>query len=98
MARHGKYNYIIELVRAGKKVAIAVPDKEILKLRRKQYPELKDCFFIPKIRGIEIKTVFIDEVTSQDNCYLDYNEDGYLTCTYNHKEGEKCLMSNLTRD
>lgn len=26
-----------------------------------------------------------------DNCYLAYVE-GYLTCTYNHKAGEECLM------
>jgi hypothetical protein len=29
---------------------------------------------------------------STDNCYLEYNEEGFLTCTYNHKIGEKCLM------
>lgn len=28
---------------------------------------------------------------STDNCYLDY-VDGYLTCTFNHKSGEECLM------
>ncbi len=27
-----------------------------------------------------------------DNCYLEYDEDGYLVCSYNHKMGEECLM------
>lgn len=29
---------------------------------------------------------------STDKCYLEYDEEGYLTCTYNHKIGEECLM------
>jgi len=32
------------------------------------------------------------EKHSTDNCYLIYGEDGYLTCAYNHKLGEECLM------
>ena len=31
----------------------------------------------------------IDET---DKCYLEYDEDGYLTCSYCHKAGAKCLM------
>ncbi len=35
---------------------------------------------------------------STDKCYLTYTDEeeggGYLTCTYNHKEGEECLMHN----
>ena len=31
------------------------------------------------------------EEHSTDKCYLEYVE-GYLTCTYNHKAGEECLM------
>lgn len=29
---------------------------------------------------------------STDNCYLEYDEDGYLICSYNHKIGEECLI------
>jgi hypothetical protein len=33
---------------------------------------------------------------STDKCYLTYSDEleggGYLTCTYNHKVGEECLM------
>lgn len=33
-----------------------------------------------------------------DNCYLTYSDEleggGYLICSYNHKNGEKCLMDN----
>lgn len=31
---------------------------------------------------------------STDNCYLEYDEDGYLVCSYNHKIGEDCLMKH----
>lgn len=31
---------------------------------------------------------------STDKCYLEYVE-GYLTCTFNHKIGEECLMSPI---
>jgi hypothetical protein len=27
-----------------------------------------------------------------ENCYLEY-VDGYLTCTFNHKAGDECLMN-----
>ena len=37
---------------------------------------------------IKIKATGEDET---DNCYLEF-VDGYLTCTYNHKLGAKCLM------
>jgi hypothetical protein len=30
-------------------------------------------------------------VEATDKCYLEY-VDGYLTCTYKHKPGDKCLM------
>ena len=33
----------------------------------------------------------MNKETSIDNCYLEY-VDGYLTCTFNHKAGEKCLV------
>jgi hypothetical protein len=91
MLRHGKYTQLIELVKAGVKLAIVVPDETILKLRQEQYPELKDCFKVVKVQGIEITKVVIDEAVSVENCYLDYVE-GYLTCTFNHKLGERCLM------
>jgi len=29
-----------------------------------------------------------------DNCYLEYDERGYLICSYNHKAGEDCLMKD----
>lgn len=29
---------------------------------------------------------------STENCYLIYDEDGYLVCDYNHKIGEECLI------
>lgn len=36
------------------------------------------------------------ETQSTDNCYLTYSDEvgggGYLTCVYNHKIGEECLM------
>lgn len=39
-----------------------------------------------------------EEAHSTDKCYLTYTDEleggGYLTCTYNHKEGEECLMHN----
>lgn len=35
---------------------------------------------------------------STDNCYLTYSDEldggGYLTCSYNHKFGEECLLNN----
>lgn len=27
-----------------------------------------------------------------DDCYLEYDEDGYLYCSFNHKAGDECLM------
>jgi len=27
-----------------------------------------------------------------DDCYLEYDEDGYLTCSFNHKIGDECLL------
>lgn len=27
-----------------------------------------------------------------DKCYLEYGEDGYLTCSFNHTAGAVCLM------
>lgn len=32
------------------------------------------------------------EKDTTENCYLVYDEQGYLTCDFNHKAGEKCLM------
>ena len=32
---------------------------------------------------------------TEEKCYLEY-VDGYLTCTYNHKIGEDCLMNIVT--
>lgn len=34
-----------------------------------------------------------DEFDETDKCYLEYDEDGYLTCSYCHKVGAKCLMN-----
>lgn len=38
------------------------------------------------------------EKRSTDNCYLTYTDEleggGHLTCTYNHKVGEECLMDS----
>lgn len=40
------------------------------------------------------------EKHSTDKCYLTYTDEshngtgGYLTCTYNHKIGEECLMDS----
>ena len=37
-----------------------------------------------------------EEKDGTENCYLTYSDEleggGYLTCTYNHKAGEECLM------
>lgn len=37
-----------------------------------------------------------------DNCHLVYSDEleggGYLTCTYNHKAGERCLMDKEEED
>lgn len=27
-----------------------------------------------------------------EKCHLEFDEKGYLTCSYNHKAGEDCLM------
>lgn len=27
-----------------------------------------------------------------ENCYLVWGEDGHLTCIFNHKAGDDCLM------
>ena len=39
----------------------------------------------------------INERNSNDNCFLICTDDleggGYLTCSYNHKIGEECLMN-----
>lgn len=35
---------------------------------------------------------------STDNCYLMYDEDGYLVCDYNHKLGEECLMNRESKE
>ena len=35
------------------------------------------------------------ELHSTDKCLLDYDEGGYLTCTYNHAIGEECLMNTM---
>ena len=35
-----------------------------------------------------------EEKDPTDNCYLVYNEDGYLDCLYNHKAGEDCLAKH----
>jgi hypothetical protein len=39
-----------------------------------------------------------EENHSTDNCHLTYTDEieggGYLTCSYNHKVGEECLMDN----
>ncbi len=36
----------------------------------------------------------MDEIKKDttDDCYLEYDEDGYLTCSFNHKAGDDCLM------
>lgn len=31
---------------------------------------------------------------STDLCYLDYDDEGHLTCFYNHKAGEECLLDD----
>ena len=40
---------------------------------------------------------YMDKDTTED-CYLEYDEDGYLTCSFNHKPGDKCLMNLDTED
>lgn len=37
----------------------------------------------------------IDET---EKCWLDYDEDGCLTCTYNHKAGAECLLHDREED
>lgn len=32
-------------------------------------------------------------IDGTEKCYLEYDEDGYLVCSYNHKIGETCLGS-----
>lgn len=51
------------------------------------------------IRGGEIEAVLTERAaqkrfggSKEDNCYLDYDEDGTLVCTRSHKIGEHCLM------
>lgn len=55
-----------------------------------------------KVMNEVVKTCLCGKCEQDDGtekCYLDYSDEGagagavgYLTCTYNHKEGEKCLM------
>lgn len=49
-----------------------------------------------------LQTLFIQAMTEDikdttEDCYLAYDEDGYLTCTFNHKAGDECLM-NMKQD
>lgn len=38
------------------------------------------------------------KIDETEKCWLDYDEDGYLTCTYNHKAGAECLMTTPTKE
>ena len=34
----------------------------------------------------------MEKENGTENCYLVHDEDGCLTCTFNHKVGDECLM------
>lgn len=34
-----------------------------------------------------------EKIDETEKCYLEYDEDGYLTCSYCHKAGAICLMN-----
>ena len=42
---------------------------------------------------MELSKLTDDELDETDKCYLEYDEDGYLTCSYNHTIGAKCLIN-----
>lgn len=51
-----------------------------------------EYYFVAWVGELKLK------VDSTDNCNLTYSDEeqggGYLTCSYNHKIGEECLMDN----
>ena len=49
------------------------------------------------VRKLKVKCL-CNEKESTDNCYLIYGDDGHLTCSYNHKSGEECLMNIKNND
>lgn len=38
------------------------------------------------------------KIDETEKCWLDYDEDGHLTCTYNHKAGAECLLDDREED
>lgn len=34
-----------------------------------------------------------EKLDETEKCYLEYDDDGYLTCTYDHTAGADCLMN-----
>lgn len=47
-------------------------------------------------REVEVErhtdSVHFNPEDTTDKCFMDY-VDGFLTCTYNHRSGEECLMN-----
>ncbi len=57
----------------------------------------KNCLVIMRKDDLG-KMEVVDVNYGTDKCYLTYTDEleggGHLTCAYNHKEGEECLMDN----